>query len=308
MLPALKRLAAGGASDAERRDRYLSCRQTTCGFNNAIVKTLSRDELQRGARDLGMFHRNTIVWGNEAEIAVFSDHCIYDIRRQGQTAVERFAAASEAPPGSQERLMLDAMVRARYALLLVQRPVGSVGLAVADLFREEEAILCDVSFAATVPCGAILATRVLHPESEDFCMTSGAALPVSPDDVMDVAEIMVGLGAECPADFARLGREDRDRLTTRILRTLVRSGVTDFMTYAEPGTREPEDPPLLRLLPPETELNLDADQAAFSGNGRSLRAPSRIEVPPRVGRNDPCPCGSGRKFKKCCGAQAARST
>lgn len=25
---------------------------------------------------------------------------------------------------------------------------------------------------------------------------------------------------------------------------------------------------------------------------------------PRVGRNDPCPCGSGRKFKKCCGSAA----
>lgn len=25
---------------------------------------------------------------------------------------------------------------------------------------------------------------------------------------------------------------------------------------------------------------------------------------PRVGRNDPCPCGSGRKYKKCCGAAA----
>lgn len=22
--------------------------------------------------------------------------------------------------------------------------------------------------------------------------------------------------------------------------------------------------------------------------------------PPRVGRNDPCPCGSGKKFKRCC--------
>lgn len=22
--------------------------------------------------------------------------------------------------------------------------------------------------------------------------------------------------------------------------------------------------------------------------------------PPRIGRNDPCPCGSGRKFKVCC--------
>jgi len=25
-------------------------------------------------------------------------------------------------------------------------------------------------------------------------------------------------------------------------------------------------------------------------------------VAAKVGRNDPCPCGSGRKFKKCCGA------
>ena len=23
---------------------------------------------------------------------------------------------------------------------------------------------------------------------------------------------------------------------------------------------------------------------------------------PRIGRNDPCPCGSGRKFKRCCGS------
>jgi uncharacterized protein YchJ len=25
---------------------------------------------------------------------------------------------------------------------------------------------------------------------------------------------------------------------------------------------------------------------------------------PKVGRNDPCPCGSGKKYKKCCGASA----
>jgi SEC-C motif-containing protein len=25
----------------------------------------------------------------------------------------------------------------------------------------------------------------------------------------------------------------------------------------------------------------------------------------KVGRNDPCPCGSGKKYKKCCGAAAA---
>ena len=25
---------------------------------------------------------------------------------------------------------------------------------------------------------------------------------------------------------------------------------------------------------------------------------------PKVGRNDPCPCGSGKKYKKCCGKNA----
>ena len=30
-------------------------------------------------------------------------------------------------------------------------------------------------------------------------------------------------------------------------------------------------------------------------------APQRMPQGDKVGRNDPCPCGSGKKFKKCCG-------
>lgn len=30
--------------------------------------------------------------------------------------------------------------------------------------------------------------------------------------------------------------------------------------------------------------------------------PQQRVVENKVGRNDPCPCGSGKKFKKCCGA------
>ena len=26
-----------------------------------------------------------------------------------------------------------------------------------------------------------------------------------------------------------------------------------------------------------------------------------IRESPKIGRNDPCPCGSGKKYKKCCG-------
>ena len=70
------------------------------------------------------------------------------------------------------------------------------------------------------------------------------------------------------------------------------------------------------------ELEDDSDETAvvghktvlqFGGGGlpldqfpavmAALRAAGPAPVPhtPKVGRNAPCPCGSGQKFKKCCG-------
>ena len=41
-----------------------------------------------------------------------------------------------------------------------------------------------------------------------------------------------------------------------------------------------------------------------NGNGRTLTATSapRPVMANKIGRNDPCPCGSGKKYKKCHGA------
>jgi SWIM/SEC-C metal-binding protein len=35
---------------------------------------------------------------------------------------------------------------------------------------------------------------------------------------------------------------------------------------------------------------------------RLLHPPAPARAAPTTARNDPCPCGSGRNFKKCCGA------
>jgi len=37
-------------------------------------------------------------------------------------------------------------------------------------------------------------------------------------------------------------------------------------------------------------------------DGKAVSAPTVTRSSLKVGRNDPCPCGSGRKYKKCCGA------
>jgi len=52
-------------------------------------------------------------------------------------------------------------------------------------------------------------------------------------------------------------------------------------------------------------------QAAITDEGRDYYEPSEsqkqepVKVGPKVGRNDPCPCGSGKKYKQCHGKDAA---
>lgn len=50
-----------------------------------------------------------------------------------------------------------------------------------------------------------------------------------------------------------------------------------------------------------------SDSIRGSVYGRSAKPEARKEpirktAAEKVGRNDPCPCGSGKKYKKCCGA------
>ena len=48
-----------------------------------------------------------------------------------------------------------------------------------------------------------------------------------------------------------------------------------------------------------------AAEAGAAGGGDDARPVRRAE--PKVGRNDPCPCGSGKKYKRCHGAASAAS-
>lgn len=38
-----------------------------------------------------------------------------------------------------------------------------------------------------------------------------------------------------------------------------------------------------------------------SGGGDDSSKPNTVRKGAKVGRNDPCPCGSGKKYKNCCG-------
>jgi len=55
----------------------------------------------------------------------------------------------------------------------------------------------------------------------------------------------------------------------------------------------------------ETSRFVKEDGQWYYVGGELLAVPRRVvPAPEKTGRNHPCPCGSGRKFKKCCGKDA----
>jgi len=75
-------------------------------------------------------------------------------------------------------------------------------------------------------------------------------------------------------------------------------------------TQVMEPPPVRRRMPQQiTTVHQESAGMGFSGSAQSQQAPPAgkrqpVVVSERVGRNDPCPCGSGKKYKKCHGAEA----
>jgi uncharacterized protein len=83
-----------------------------------------------------------------------------------------------------------------------------------------------------------------------------------------------------------------DTLVMPLLALLPDDDAESVLTYERRSS-------LLRMLP---DIAL-ATKAYWTGSWHPLlNAPKQRA--PRIGRNDPCPCGSGKKYKRCCAAVA----
>jgi uncharacterized protein len=75
-------------------------------------------------------------------------------------------------------------------------------------------------------------------------------------------------------------------------------GEEDFGDDQSRLTKTPPQRAKLAQQIPQAVVSMHAHWRPREEDGDLDAGPAQ----PKVGRNDPCPCGSGRKFKKCCGA------
>jgi preprotein translocase subunit SecA len=132
---------------------------------------------------------------------------------------------------------------------------------------------------------------------------------------MDLLRHSIGLRGYAEQDPKIAYKREGTRMFNEMLEN-VRERVTDLIfkvriaapAGADAAEAEPSASPLQNMR----AQHADATNVGFSGASEDQEAAMRKQgeggaaqtirrEAPKVGRNDPCPCGSGKKYKQCCG-------
>jgi uncharacterized protein len=130
-------------------------------------------------------------------------------------------------------------------------------------------------------------------------LNDGHAILPEEDDVTACEAFAAGYAAGAARDPAWIGDEDRWTFAAPFAHLAGRLDLVPAPMLAK--LEAMDDPKLL------TRQSLGAIVKSTHESFRKLRqaalpkapTPDRVSAA-RVGRNEPCPCGSGKKYKKCC--------
>jgi len=248
-------------------DRYKHFRIINRRLHSALLSYLPKKAVKKCARKLGISKSGVFVFQEQHEADVLIDYCIYDYHEGGENAVSRYVMENPPTPGSDEHVVLKAMLESHYSLIQVEGIMEGVGIRAHDLLNNRRFLLVDIGFSQTAEEGVVIAARIIP--FEDFVMTSGAALPVDADTLIQIMDLLTEQFDGGPEKFQDFSVEQKADLTASIIHICLEADASSRIAYEDVGV-EPQFIPF-----PGTNI--------------------------RIGRNDPCPCGSGKKYKRCCG-------
>lgn len=205
---------------------YKAYRAITVAHHSAALRHVPMAALLDTAKRLGLGDGKVIFEPTEAEITLIMDLAIYG-RKPGRTrAIDRFAQSAAAAQGSIERRVLEAMRRAQFAVVAVERRHDVAGLIISDLAREAQRWLIDVNLEMHAQPGLCLAGRFFA--IDGYVMSCGAVIPAEPETLLD------GFDASVDSSDPELVLED-PRFATAVFRDAIASGLLGGIVYTAPG-------------------------------------------------------------------------
>jgi hypothetical protein len=243
--------------------RYQQTRSVCLEMSNALME-FCKPVVKQAAMELGVWSMETIVMDMD-QMHVLMDFAIHHRFKGKRNGAERYCGEYPAAAGSDAEMAQTAMGNSFFSLFQVNKVVQDVGIRVTDILRDQEYFLADVNLSNSAVEGVVLASRVLP--FEDFIMTTGAPLPVNATILKWIAENL---------DYNGLSHDD--------MRNLSQDGWSQI------------EASIIRAC-----LNTDGDRRIEYKDSPENDVATISRDSDRIGRNEPCPCGSGKKYKKCCG-------
>ncbi|HOX38902.1 MAG TPA: SEC-C metal-binding domain-containing protein [Candidatus Brocadiia bacterium] len=253
-------------------ERYLQLRRIGNELNSRLIKLISKSEMKAAADRLGILSRGVIVFGTENQADVLFDHAIFDWRDDDSNVIDAYMAENPPISGSDEEAWLNAAKNAYFSVFKITDAVRGLGILLDDLICKGRYAVTDVNLSNCDVIGETMLMRLfIH---DDFAMSSGTALPLDVNMLKDIISLLKKHVPESKK-LSDMGKAQRGKMNGAIIKACLRRGATDYVHYADPG-----------------DVVEDYDDEFYD---------DEYSTAPKIGRNDPCPCGSGKKYKKCCG-------
>jgi hypothetical protein len=255
-------------------ERYQRLRGLARDLNSRIVKTIPREAIEQVAETLGRLHRGVLVLDSVDESNVLMDCCLFDWIREGKNLIEKYVENHPPAPGTAEHELLEAYLEAKYRIVIPQSRVREAGAYFLDVFSGEELFIMDIGLSR-IPNQVAYATRTIP--LGRFWMTGGAGLPTGSEPIKNAVD---RLTKERMLEKGRF--TDPHQAALIFVRTLPENGASEHVAY-------------------ETVENQRRN--ALPGEFRGAPAPQQKVSAYTPARNSPCPCGSGKRYKRCCGGK-----
>ncbi len=242
--------------------------------NVQIHRTLSADidvfyAVMDFARKLGLLIGNTFVLDDTKYLAIFQDHIVYARTVEGELPLNRYARAHPPEEGSNEQLFIERGKQAFYAVLSHHEAVPGVGVHCTDILRDRAHFLADIQLSQLFVEGHVTTSAAWLIDMDEFLMTTGAVLHPNAKALEGIGMLMDNQRIT-PERARHWDRQDNGWFAEKVIRVCL-----DHRPASPEGSREDQPEEYGEIVEP-------------------------IRSGPRIGRNAPCPCGSGRKYKKCC--------
>lgn len=209
--------------------RYLRLREISKRLHREIIDLVSADAFLLQARRLGLARGKTLLLDDLDALNYVHDLLIHTTSSGRSRAIDRYARSASPAAESDEALMLEAMRTARFAILRIDRRHEAAGLIASDMGRGHQVWLVDVGLEASMPEGAIIATRFYTPEG--FSMAAGVNVP------FDLG-LLDDLNAEMPGRMRQKelpALMDDPRFAEAIYRIALAGGLMDRVAYRDPA-------------------------------------------------------------------------